>query len=193
MKQFYSRDVILFIDLIVDNNYIGTSVSVITDDGKDTLSGSYCPTTVKLICNVTNLPHLRWTYAYNASKTNIIVHFQPDSVIPHYPNAAFPFYQLTEFSVFNYKNQLLMNASTILTVDLSNLNKQNIKNIYCGSSAVYKTVPVNISILQPSFPSVSPQVYTAVIVRYESGLVSSMDVSWRKFQVSILSLRHKYF
>ncbi len=127
---------------------------------------------------------MRWTYAYNASK-NTIVNFQPDSVIPNYPNAAFPFYQLTEFSVFNYKNQLLMNASTILTVDLSNLNKQNIKNIYCGSSAVYKTVPVNISILQPSFPFFSHKVYASVIVRYESGLVSSMDVSWRKFQVSI--------
>ena len=70
---------------------IGTSVSVITDDGKDTLSGLYCPTTVKLICNVTNVPHLRWTY--NTSR-NIIVLFHSGSVV-RYPVAAFPFYQLT--------------------------------------------------------------------------------------------------
>ncbi|XP_064406269.1 uncharacterized protein LOC135351235 [Halichondria panicea] len=157
----------------------GTSVSVITDDGKDTLSGSYCPTTVKLICNVTSLPHLRWTY--NTSK-NIIVIFHSDSVV-RYPIAAFPFYQLTQFNVYkNNMNRTLINASTILTVDLSDLNKQNIEIISCGFSALDKTVPVNISILQPSFPSVSPQVYTAVIVCYESGLVSSVDVSWRKFQ-----------
>ncbi|XP_064406250.1 uncharacterized protein LOC135351213 isoform X2 [Halichondria panicea] len=157
----------------------GTSVSVITDDGKDTLSGSYCPTTVKLICNVTNFPHLRWTY--NTSK-NIIVIFNSDSVV-RYPIAAFPFYQLTQFNVYkNHMNRTLINASTILTVDLSDLNKQNIEIISCGFSALDKTVPVNISILQPSFPSVSPQVYTAVIVCYESGLVSSVDISWRKFQ-----------
>ena len=101
--------------------------------------------------------------------------------------AAFPFYQLTQFNV--YKNQLnrtLLNASTILTVDLSDLNKQNIEIISCGSSFLDKTVPVNISILQPTFPSVSPQVYSAVIVRYESGLISSVDVSWKKFQVRII-------
>ena len=69
---------------------IGTSISVITDDGKDILSGSYCPTTVKLICNVPNLPNLRWTY--NTSK-EIIVIFLSDSV-EHYPIPAFPFYQL---------------------------------------------------------------------------------------------------
>ena len=164
---------------------IGTSVSVITDDGKDTLSGSYCPTTVKLICNVTSLPNLRWTY--NTSK-NIIVLFHSDSVV-RYPVAAFPFYQLTQFNVYkNHMNRTRINASTILTVDLSDLNKQNIEIISCGSSFLDKTVPVNISILQPTFPSVSPQVYTAVIVRYESGLVSSVDVSWRKFQVRIIRL-----
>ncbi len=82
-------------------------------------------------------------------------------------------------------NWTLINASTILTVDLSDLKKQNIEIISCDSLFTNKIVPVNISILQPSFPSVSPQVYTAVIVRYESGLVSSVDVSWRKFQVRI--------
>ena len=156
------------------------SVSVNTDDGKDTLSGSYCPTTVKLICNVTNLPYVRWTY--NISK-NIIVSFQPDSILRFDPITAFPFYQLTQFNAYkNQMNQSRINASTILTVDLSDLYKQNIETISCGSFALYKTVPVNISILQPFF---SHKVYASVIVRYESGLVSSMDVSWRKFQVSI--------
>ncbi len=155
---------------------IGTSVSVITEDGNDKLSGLYCPTTVTLICNVTSVPHLRWTY--NASK-NTIVLFQPDSVISFYPNAAFPFYQLTQFNAYkNHENQSRINASTILTVDLSGLYKQNIKSVSCGSTAVYKIVPVNISILQPTFPSVSHQVYTSVIVRYESRLLSGVEVSW---------------
>ncbi len=35
-------------------NYIGMSVSAITDDEKDTIPGPYCPT-VKLICNVTKV------------------------------------------------------------------------------------------------------------------------------------------
>ncbi len=90
------------------------SVNLITDNGKYTLSGSYCPTTVNLICNATNVPHLRWTYAYNASKNTIVLFQSDSSVIPNYANTAFPFYQLTEFSAFkNHKNQSLMNASTI--------------------------------------------------------------------------------
>ncbi len=72
-------------------------------------------------------------------------------------------------------NQSRMNASTILAVDLSDLYKQNIVTISCGSYVLKKTVPVNISILQPSFPSVSAQVYTAVIARYKFGLVFSVD------------------
>ncbi len=78
---------------------------------------------------------------------------------------------------------MLQRSSLLICQDL---NKQNIEIISCGFSALDKTVPVNISILQPSFPSVSPQVYTTVIVRYESGLVSSVDVSWRTFQVRII-------
>ncbi len=118
---------------------------------------------------------------------NIIIVLPLDSVV-HYvyqPIPAFPFYQLTNFNVYkNHMNWTLINASTILTVDLSDLKKQNIEIISCGSFFTNK-IAVNISILQPTFPSVSPQVYTAVIVRYESGLVSSVDVSWRKFQVRI--------
>ncbi len=150
---------------------IGTSVSVITDDGKDTLSGSYCPTTVKLICNVTNAPYLRWTY------NTIIIALPSDSVVRYQPIPAFPFYELTNFNVYkNHMNWTLINASTILTVDLSDLKKQNIEIISCGYFFTNK-IAVNISILQPTFPSVSPQVYTSVIVRYESGLVIMEEIS----------------
>ncbi|XP_064406230.1 uncharacterized protein LOC135351193 isoform X3 [Halichondria panicea] len=180
MLKYYTRCFVIF--LLSWLYYCqGMSVSVITDDGKDTLSGLYCSTTVKLICNVTNLPFVQWTY--NTSK-QVIVSFQPDSVVRNLdPIVAFPFYQLTQFNAYkNQMNQSRINASTILTVDLSELYNQNIKTISCGSFVLNKTVPVNISILQPSFPSVSPQVYTAVIVRYNFGLIFSVDVSWRKFQ-----------
>ncbi len=166
---------------------IGTSVSLITDNGKDTLSGPYCPITVKLICNVTNVPNLLWKYNNGSKMDMIIFDFQPDHKVTFDPITtdflAFPLVQLTQFNVHkNQNNKSKINASTILTVDLSELYNQNIKLFSCGS-AVNKAVPVNISILQPTFPSVSPQVYTAVIIRYESGLVSSVDVSWRKFKV----------
>ena len=171
---------------------IGKSVNLITDNGKDTLSGSYCPTTVKLICNVTNLPNLLWTYNNGSKMDMIIFNFQPDHAITFDPIttdfSAFLFVQLTQFNVYkNQYNQSRINASTILTVDLTKLYNQNIRLFSCGSVSVNKIVPVNISILQPTFPSVSPQVYTAVIVRYESGFISSVDVSWRKLQVSIVN------
>ncbi len=171
---------------------IGMSVSLIMDDGKDTLSGSYCSTTVKLICNVTSVPKLLWTYN-NGSKMDVIIFdFQPDHAITFNPItthfSAFPLVQLTQFNVHkNQNNRSQINASTILTADLSELYNQNIRLFSCGSFGVNKSVPVNISILQPTFPSVSPQVYTAVIVRYESGLVSSVVVLWRKFQVRIVN------
>ena len=162
------------------------------DDGKNTLSGSYCPTTVKLICNVTNVPNLLWTYN-NGSKINMIISdFQTDHAITFDPIttdfSAFPFVQLTQFNVYkNQNNQSRINASTILTADLTKLYNQNIRLLSCGSVSVNKTVPVNISILQPYFPAIS-HVYTSVVVRYESGLVSNVDVSWRKFQVRIYSI-----
>ncbi len=58
-----------------------------------------------------------------------------------------------------------------------------------------KTVPVNISILQPSFPSVSPQVYTAVIVHYESGLIEIKAVNQSsRCQIHAQCLPiHRYF
>ncbi len=159
---------------------------VFMDDGK--LSGSYCPTTVNLTCTVVNVDFLRWTY--NASDS-IVVDFQPDiqcindPIIINLPT-VFPFVQLTHFNTYkNEVNQFKLNATTILTVDILELYKNNIKTISCGSYSIIKTVPVNISILQPSFPSVSPQEYTSVIVHYKFGLVFSVDVSWRKFQVSI--------
>ncbi len=167
------------------------SVSVFTEAGKETLSGLHChTTTVKLICNVTSLHYIRWTY--NASIIKI-VDFQPDSaptlnqITTTY--SAFPFVQLTQFNAYkNQQNQSRINASTILTVDLSELYKQNIEIISCGSTSSPKntaTLPVNISILLPSFPSVTPDVYVSVTIRYESGVLYSVDVSWRKFRVSI--------
>ena len=165
------------------------SVSVFTEAGKETLSGLHCRTTVKLFCNATNLLHFRWTY--NASKIEI-VNFQPDGILTlnqmTTTYSAFPFVQLTQFNAYkNQQNQSRINASTILTVDLSELYKQNIEIISCGSTSPKDTatLPVNISILLPFFPSVTPDVYVSVTIRYESGVLSSVDVSWRKFRVSM--------
>ncbi|XP_064406194.1 uncharacterized protein LOC135351174 [Halichondria panicea] len=164
----------------------GMSVSVFTEAGKETLSGLHCRTTVKLFCNATNLLHFRWTY--NASKIEI-VNFQPDGILTlnqmTTTYSAFPFVQLTQFNAYkNQQNQSRINASTILTVDLSELYKQNIEIISCGSTSPKDTatLPVNISILLPFFPSVTPDVYVSVTIRYESGVLSSVDVSWRKFR-----------
>ncbi len=128
---------------------IGTSVSLITDNGKDTLSGPYCPITVKLICNVTNV-------ANNGSKVDMIIFdFQPDHKVTFDPITtdflAFPLVQLTQFNVHkNQNNQTRINASTILTVDLSELYNQNIKLFSCGSAvnkavSEYQHLAANIS------------------------------------------------
>ncbi len=163
------------------------SVNLFTEDGKEKLSGSHCPATIKLICNAVDVHFLRWTY----NNPIYITSFQTDNEknvdLIMTDHTAFPFVQLTQFNVYqNQENQQRINASAILNTNLSELYKQNIEIISCGGSvSVIKTISVNISILQPSFHSVSPNVYTSVLVRYESGLLSSIDVSWRKFQVSI--------
>ena len=170
--------------------HVGMLVTLITDDGKYTLSGSYCPTTVKMLCNVTNVPYLLWTYNSGSKLDNFIVNFQPDDIArtfdPIRTNiSAFPIVQLTQFNMKkNQENQSQINASTVLTADLLELYNQNIKLFSCSSASSGTVImPVNISILQPNFSCVISQVYTSVVVCYESGLVSNVDVSWRKFKV----------
>ncbi len=169
--------------------HVGMLVTLITDDGKYTLSGSYCPTTVKMLCNVTNGQYLLWTYNSGSKLDNFIVNFPPDDIArtfdPIRTNiSAFPIVQLTQFNMKKKENQSQINASTILTADLLELYNQNIKLFSCSSGSSGTVImPVNISILQPNFSCVISQVYTNVVVRYESGLVSNVDVSWRKFKV----------
>lgn len=100
-----------------------------TDNGKDTLSGFYCP---KIFCNVTKLLHLWWRYNSNRK----IYDFQPDNFDLILTNVTpFPFIQLTQFNAYKIQNnRLVFNVSSVLTADLSELYKQNIETVSCGSS-----------------------------------------------------------
>ena len=82
-------------------------------------------------------------------------------------------------------NPVFGNFSSILTVDLSQLEQQNIKNISCGSPGTRETVPVDLHIAQETAPA-EPQL---IELRAQSDIehqlhsnIIVVSISWMKLQ-----------
>ena len=128
---------------------ISSSVSL-TAEGGVSLVGSHCPVTVRLFCEGVGLTFLRWRY----NETDLGMEFFPDSEVTtlvNHMNAAIINVQLTNVSQ-NPTNPRLANFSSTLTVDLSQLEQQNILSISCDSAGISETVPVDVHIIQETAP-----------------------------------------
>ena len=87
----------------------------LTVEGGVSLVGPHCPRTVRLFCEGIELTFLGWTTS------------------PIYPGPTNPAFVSVNITNVSFDEKILKaNFSSVLTVDLLELNKQNIQNISCG-------------------------------------------------------------
>ena len=157
---------------------VRTSVSL-TVEGGVSLVGPHCPGTVRLFCEGVDLTTFRWMYNGN---TNIGDFYDTDDSITtpsSTSNPAFVSVQLTAVSQ-SLLNPVFGNFSSVLTVDLSQLEQQNIKNISCGSPGTRETVPVDVHIAQETAPA-DPQ-FSTLSVTILDLKTFTVSVSWMELQ-----------
>ena len=160
-----------------------SSVSL-TVEGGVSLVGPHCPGTVKLFCEGVDLTTFRWTYNENINIGDFYHSDASPSTQTNTSNPAFVSVQLTAVSQSSL-HLAFANFSSILTVDLSQLEQQNIKNISCGDPVIIGTLPVDVYIIQDTVPDV-PQfiglsVHLVTIMKSNKSSVI-MSVSWIRLQ-----------
>ena len=129
----------------------------------------YCPGTARLFCEGVDITSLGWTY----NGGNLIVRIETDNLItfPFNPSAnpAFVSISLSNVSVDSEVHRIRY-FSSVLTVDLTELSKQHIKNISCGDLKVMGTQKVDLSDF--STPNVTALYQSGILSRVEVQLVS---------------------
>ena len=121
---------------------------------------------------------LGWTY----NGGNIIVRFLADELVTlFYPtNPAFVSVSVSNFSL-NHEGNQVNYFSSVLTVDIIELNKQRIKSITCGDFKDTDTQQVDVS------GYFTPNI-TAI---YQSGILSSVEVQLVSLLLLHTSIVHK--
>ena len=148
MCIWFSLVLIVVDDLLLVS---GESVSLAVEGGVS-LVGFHCPGTVRLFCEGVDLTSLGWTY-------NGIIDITEESFFSdassgtsmNSSNPAFVSVQLTAV-VRNSQSPIFANFSSILTVDLSQLEQQNITSISCGDLLNKNSAPVDVHIMQETAP-----------------------------------------
>ena len=145
----------------------------LTVEGGVSLVGPHCPGTIRLFCEGVNLTTFGWTY--NGDNQNTIVdrihtdHQATSS--PTYPkNPAFVSVVITNVSFNTQISTVTANFSSVLTVNLLELNKQNVNNISCGDLSNTDTQQVNVS--EYFIPNVTAFYQSGILSRIEVQLVS---------------------
>ena len=163
---------------------VRSSVSL-TVEGGVSLVSPHCPGTVRLFCEGVELTTLTWRYNGDIDIADSY-HLDDSITTPTKvtSNPAFVSVQLTAVSQ-NSLNPVFGNFTSILTVDLSQLEQQNIMSISCGDPATRGTVPVDVHIVQdtvqadPQLHSLSVQLVTTLEFDIT---VFAVLISWMKLQ-----------
>ena len=131
---------------------------------------------MKLFCEGTDLTSIRWSF----NGSTVIESFLPiDAETTTFPSAQYPAFVSVELTyVVQNTNPVFGNFSSILNVDLSQLEEQSVSSISCGDPGTSITVPVNVVIIRQSVPD-RPNI-TGVNATYNSTGLKSVTVSWNK-------------
>ena len=161
-----------------------SSVSL-TVEGGVSLVGPHCPGTVRLFCEGVDLTTFRWVYNSNIIIGNFYESDDPPSTSTSTSNPAFVSVQLTAVSQ-NQSNPAFGNFSSTLTVDLSQLEEQNIMNISCGDPVIVGTVPVDVHIIRDTVPD-DPQlteisIQLATILESNTQSIVIVSILWTKLR-----------
>ena len=164
---------------MVTTYFSGNVPSVnLTVKGGVSLVGPHCLETVRLFCEGVELVSLRWRYNNTTEIKSFDTNASPTNVTPS--NAAFLNIELV--TVTRLSNPIFANFFSILTVNLTQIQEQNVAEINCGDTGTVDSEPIS---LQPTIPS-RPNVI-AVTVTYQSSMLINITVSWEKL-VSYLFL-----
>ena len=157
------------------------SVSL-TVEGGVSLVGPHCPGTVRLFCEGVDLTTFTWMYN---GDIDIADSYHPDSSITIPTNTLNPAFVSVQLTAVSQSSLIIFaNFSSILTVDLSQLEQQNIISISCGDPGTRGTIPVGIHIVQDTLPS-EPQI---IEVSVHNQLVAPLEVDEDQLKVFMVSI-----
>ncbi len=147
----------------------------LTVEGGVSLVGELCPGTVRLFCEGVDLTNLRWSY--NSTDQEIVFFETDDETRTIYLSSTSPFISVELRSVSQRGQAIFGNFSSILTLNISQLEQQHITELRCGDPVTFKIVSVNIQLRQQSPPE-SPQLINVsfsrirILVLWEPSSVS---------------------
>ncbi len=169
--------------------FIGIAPSVsLTVDRNVSLVGEHCPGTIRLFCEGIDLSFMRWRYNGVSDIYSFRTTDQPMGL--ELSNSAFVHVEL--INVTQTPNDArFARFTSVLIVDIAQLEVQNVFNINCGDPGTIATEPVDVITLQLSVPS-SP-VISAVTATYKSGLLMTLNVSWMDLVSIIIIHSHRNY
>ena len=185
LNKMYEIQFFLLLMLLNNHFRLANSRSVsLTVEGGVNLVGPYCPgnTTVRLLCEGVDLITLRWRI--NATDTGIV--FFPDHHVGTTrtsSNTAILSAELTAVSQ-SLTDSRFGNFSSILTVNMSQLEQQNIVSISCGDPGIGETVPVDVHIVQETVPGDPKLIGVNVTHTLDDEPNSFVSINWEQQHVS---------
>ena len=174
-----------FLLLMLLNNHFrlanSRSVSLTVESGVSLVS-PHCPGTVRLFCEGVDLITLRWRV--NGTDTGIV--FFPDHHVGTTrtsSNTAILSAELTAVSQ-SLTDSRFGNFSSILTMNMSQLEQQNTMSISCGDPGIGETVPVNVHIVQETVPGDPKLIGVNVTHTLDDKPNSFVSIKWEQQHVS---------
>ena len=159
------------------------SLVSLTVEGGVSLVGPHCPGTVRLFCEGVDLVAFGWTYnTGNPIASRIDLDYEVTSSVfyPRLNNPPFISINITNVSP-DYQ-RLTANFSSVLTVDLLELNNKNIRNITCGDFREYDTLEVDVT------RKTSEHFTPNITATFHLGVLSITKVQWTKLVSHIACL-----
>ena len=171
---------VLLTAFIISSRPVRSSVSL-TVEGGVSLVGPYCPGTVRLFCEGVDFTLLRWRY--NGSIDIEPVYVPDDSIQTQTVSSLlFLFIELTSVST---TDSVFGNFSSILTVDLTQLEQQYIRSISCGDTEIRDSVSLQVSITQETVPGDPLLISANTSVVYGNrvdGVQTMFSLLWKEVQ-----------
>ncbi len=109
--------------------------------------GEFCPGTIRLFCEGVDLTSLRWSY--NSTDQEIVFLELDDKTRTIYLSSSSPFISVELRSVSQSAELVTFgNFSSILTLNISQLEEQHITELRCGNPVTFEIVSVNVQLKQ---------------------------------------------
>ena len=174
----FSRIEVLMLVAVYSILVEGKSAVNLTAEGGVSLVGLHCPGNIRLFCEGIGLTALSWMYNDSVEIGNP---YSPDDPVS-ISTLAFFTIQLKSVSQSS-ADRRFANFSSILTVNLFQLEQHNIMSISCGDPLTRESVPINVKIIAETVPAI-PKI-TKVNVT-ESLDMATIMAQW-KIEVSLHS------